>query len=169
MESLTEERIPAGLLVLPSRLEGGGAPSMPGSGDLQAGPALPGRSLANAPPAGAAEAALGVPGLLPAAGAVVPLPSLSAVLRAWPSSTCAAREAKFREDSVSLADCASGDRLHTSSTFEVPDSASWSTCGGWGGGYWMSGVRAWCGLLLLLGIWWSAGLYCSQQILLQVK
>jgi hypothetical protein len=49
-------------------------------------------------------------------------------LRAWPSSTCAALLAKFRELRLSLQDVASGDRLHTSSTLLLPHKLSCRTC-----------------------------------------
>ena len=42
--------------------------------------------------------------------------------------TWAALDAKLRDDRVSPAEVASGDRLHTSITFEDPHSASCSTC-----------------------------------------
>ena len=52
-----------------------------------------------------------------------------AALRAWPSSTWAARDAKLSDDRVSPDEAASGERLHTSSTLLVPHKLS---CRTWG-------------------------------------
>jgi len=49
-------------------------------------------------------------------------------LRAWPSSTCAALDAKLSELTVSPHEAASGDRLHTSSTLLLPHKLSCRTC-----------------------------------------
>ena len=46
----------------------------------------------------------------------------------WGVLTWAALDAKLREDRVSPADAASGDKLQTSITFEDPHSESCSTC-----------------------------------------
>ena len=42
--------------------------------------------------------------------------------------TWAALEAKLREERVSVAEAASGERLQTSITLEEPHRESWSTC-----------------------------------------
>lgn len=49
-------------------------------------------------------------------------------LRAWPSSTCAALDAKLSELTVSPHEAASGDRLHTNSTLLLPHKLSCRTC-----------------------------------------
>jgi hypothetical protein len=103
-ESLTEDLKPAGLdTLLPRAAAAAAALSWPGMGTLAADAGATAFDSLAAPKgpapgaaAAAAAAAIGVAGLL--------LLSLSAVLRAWPSSTCAAREAKLREESVSDTD-----------------------------------------------------------------
>lgn len=83
------------------------------------------------PPAeGTPSAAASVLLACPSAAPVAPFATavLSAVDRlAAPNSTCAALEAKFKDDTVSEHDCASGDKLHTSSTLLVPHRLSCKT------------------------------------------
>lgn len=57
-----------------------------------------------------------------------PISGFSAKSWAWGVLTWAALVAKLRDDKVSPADAASGDRLHTSITFEDPHRESCSTC-----------------------------------------
>ena len=85
-------------------------------------------------PAAAATSDPGVSGDWPAAAAaaacfLAPAPGVpSCAFLIGPSSTCAAREAKFREESDSWALAASGLTQQTRRTFELPHRLSCSTC-----------------------------------------